>query len=481
MEQISKNLSENMAFLKQQFEGDNTFISRPIQSAHYEGLRCCLFFCDGMVSTPVINESIVKPITLWTGGFDPDDAIAHIKTQIIHSNDIKIAKTWQDVLNGVLYGDTALFCEGSDMALVINTKGFQLRGISEPGDEKILSGPREGFTEGIMLNISLIRRKLKTPDLKFTMLQIGQVSKTNCCICYIDGIAEKAVLRKLKQRLDKIQIDGIISANYISELICDNPYAALKTVGKTERPDTVAAKLLEGRVALIIDGTPVVLTVPYLLMEQFQSSEDYYLDFYYASMSRFLRIVGFFLSISILPLYISIITYHTEILPTPLLISISAARDGVPLPTIVEAIALLLTFEILREAATRTPSVVGQTIGIVGALVLGQSAVEARFVSAPMIIMVAVSGITGLMLPRLRGSITVLRIILIALTSFLGLYGYIFGMIWFISHICTMNSFGISVLSNVTTYRHGSKEDTFFRLPWNLMKHFNRFISRDKL
>ena len=480
MEKISKNLSENVAHLKQLFEGDNTFISRPIQSAYYEELRCYLFFCDGMVSTPVINESIVKPITLWNGGFDPDNAIAYIKTEIIHSNDIKVAKTWEDVLSGVLYGDTALFCEGSDMALVINTKGFQLRSISEPGSEQILSGPREGFTEGIMLNISLIRRKLKTPDLKFTMMQIGKVSKTNCCICYIDGVAEKAVLTKLKRRLEAIDIDGLISSNYIIELICDNPFAALKTVGKTERPDIVAAKLLEGRIALIVDGTPVVLTMPYLLMEQFQSSEDYYVDFYYASLSRLLRIVGFFLSISILPLYISMITFHTEILPTPLLISISAARDGVPLPTIVEALALLLTFELLREAATRTPSVVGQTIGIVGALVLGQAAVEARFVSAPMIIMVAVSGITGLMLPHLRGAITVLRVILIGLTSFLGLYGYIFGIVWFISHVCTMNSFGVSVLSNVTTYRHGSKEDTFYRMPWSIMKRFNRFISRDK-
>lgn len=478
MEKLSKSIDENIQYMKTVFKGDNTFIVRQLETR--SGYKCCIFFCDGMVNTSVINDSIVKPITLFNEKIKEGDEISTMKTQILHSNDIKIGKSFTDIWSGVLYGDTILMCQGCDMALIINTKGFVLRSVSEPGSEKILSGPKEGFTEGIMLNISQIRRKLRTRDLKFTFKTLGSVSNTTCCICYIDGIADQNVVRELNERLEKVELDGIITANYISEIITDNPYSPVDFIAKTERPDVLAARLLEGRAALLVDGTPVALTVPCIFAEQFQSPEDYYVNFFFAALSRLIRVIGFFISISALPVYISLVTYHPEMLPTSLLFSIAASRTNVPLPTILEAIFLILAFDILREAGKRTPTVVGQTIGIVGALILGQAAVEARLVSAPMIIVVALSGITGLMVPNLRSLVTVMRVVLITLSSMMGLYGYIFGMLFMLIHLAGSYSFGISMLSNLTTYHYGSHEDTLIRASWKNMKPTRRFLGRGK-
>ncbi|MBR5265516.1 MAG: spore germination protein, partial [Clostridia bacterium] len=240
-------------------------------------------------------------------------------------------------------------------------------------------------------------------------------------------------------------------------------------------PDVVASRLLEGRVALIVDGSPIVLTMPYVFIEQFQSAEDYYANPFFSSFSRLIRILGFFIAISALPVYTSLITYHPEMLPSPLLFSIAASRDNVPLPTVLEAYALLIAFDILREAGKRTPDVIGQTMSIVGALILGQAAVEARFVSAPMIIVVAISGITGLMLPDMRSLITFSRLILMALSSFMGLYGYIFGILWLVSYIAGCTSFGIPILSKT------SSEDSFIRVSWDKMKPYGRFAGGENV
>ena len=281
VENISKNLDENIKHMKDVFKNDNTFISRSLETGG--GLRCCAFFCDGMVSTPVVNEAVIKPLVLWDDKIPEGQEISFLKTRILQANDIKIAKTFEDIYLGILYGDTAVLCEGADMALVINTKGFALRSISEPGSEKIVTGPKEGFTEGIMQNISLVRRKLKTPKLKFSFSNLGDVSNTICCVCYIDGIADENVLQKVKHRLSQVKIDGIMSSSYIEEMIADKRLPLFDLMGKTERPDVLAAKLLEGRVAVMVDGTPVALTAPCIIAEQFQSPEDYYVNPFYAS------------------------------------------------------------------------------------------------------------------------------------------------------------------------------------------------------
>jgi spore germination protein KA len=332
--------------------------------------------------------------------------------------------------------------------------------------EKVLRGPKEGFNESIMTNLSLIRRKLKTPDLKFKFREIGVRSKTRICICYIETLANDEILKELEARLDKVDMDIVASSNYIEELIKDCPLSPFKTIGNTERPDVVAAKLAEGRIAIAVDGTPTVLTLPYVFLEYFQSAEDYYDNYYFSSINRLLRCLGEFFTSSIPAIYVAIITYHQEMIPTPLLLSISSARQGVPFPTIIEAIILLFIFEIIREASMRMPTPMGQSISIVGALILGQAAIEARLFSAPMVIVVAATGITGLLNLKLKGATLIIRLILLLLSAFMGLYGYIFGVIGHLIYLFGMSSFGVPYMLEYGSINPVDLKDTFIRAPW---------------
>ncbi|MCX7773968.1 MAG: spore germination protein, partial [Clostridia bacterium] len=253
------------------------------------------------------------------------------------------------------------------------------------------------------------------------------------------------------------------------------------TIGFTERPDVVAAKLLEGRIAVMVDGSPVVLTLPFLFHEYLQSSEDYYNSFYFTSINRLLRIIGLIITVSAPAVYVAILTYHQEIIPTPLLLSISAARQGIPFPTIIEVLLMLLFFEIMRETGIRMPTAIGQALSIVGALVLGQASVEAKFFSAPVVIVVALTGITGLILPKMKGAIITIRILLLIVSSFIGLYGYVFGITCVLLLLCSMRSFGVPYLMDLTSLNPEDMKDTAIRAPIWFMKSRSDMIARNRV
>jgi len=278
-------------------------------------------------------------------------------------------------------------------------------------------------------------------------------------------MASEKILTELVERLDKIDIDGVLDSNYIQELIKDEPLSPFKTIGNTERPDVVAAKLLEGRFAVIVDGSPSALTLPFLFIEYFQVNEDYYQNYIFSSINRLLRIIAAYITISTPAFYVGLTTYQQEMIPEELLFSISASRRGVPFPTIVEAVVMILIFELLREAGTRMPESIGQTVNIVGALVLGQAAVEARFVSSPIIIVTALTGITGLITPKIKGPIISLRFILLFLSAVLGLYGYTFGVMGLFIHLFSMRSFGIPYMLRLGSLRPEDVKDTVVRAP----------------
>ncbi|HZK70739.1 MAG TPA: spore germination protein, partial [Clostridia bacterium] len=356
--------------------------------------------------------------------------------------------------------------DGYDKALVIDTKGWKVRAVTESTSEKTVRGPRECFTEAIMVNLSLIRRKLKTPDLKFVFKDIGRRTKTKVCMCYLESVASPQIIAELNKRIETIDIDGILDSGYIQEMIKDSPLSPFKTIGNSERPDVVVAKLLEGRIALIVDGTPDVLTLPYVFIEYFQSNEDYYHNFIYGSLGRIIRIIGAIITISVPAVYVALITYHQELIPTSLLLSISASIQGTPFPTIVEAMVLLFAFDMLREAGTRMPTAVGQAVGIVGALVLGQAAVEAKFVSAPMVIIIALAGISSLALPKMVGASITIRLIFLVLAASLGLYGFIFGVIGLLIYLFGMRSFGVPYMLSLVISDEQYNKDTLIRAPW---------------
>lgn len=271
---------------------------------------------------------------------------------------------------------------------------------------------------------------------------------------------------ELDNRLDKIDIDAILDSGYIQQLIQDSPLSIFKTIGNTERPDVVAAKLLEGRIAVVVDGSPDVLTLPFLFMEYFQEADDYYLSYIFASINRFLRGLGVFFSTSIPAIYAAIITFHQEMIPSPMLLSISSSRQGVPFPTIVEMLILLFAFEVIREAGMRLPSPMSQSVSIVGAIIMGQAAVEARVFSAPMVIVVSVTGITGLLTLKLKGATIVIRLILLMLSGFMGLYGYTFGVSGFFIYMFSLRSFGVPYMLEYGSINSVDLKDTFIRAPW---------------
>jgi len=279
------------------------------------------------------------------------------------------------------------------------------------------------------------------------------------------------------KRLETIHLDGVLDSGYIEDFIQDSPNCPLPTIGSTERPDIVAARLLEGRVAILVDGTPFVLTVPSLFLEAFQANEDYYKNWLVASFDRFLRYLCFFLTIATPALYVSLINYHPQLLPTELILSISSARTNVPFPALVEAVAMLLLFEVLREGGVRLPQPVGQAISIVGAVVLGDAAVSANLVSAPMIIVVGVTGVASFVVPRLQDPAILIRFIFLFLASILGLYGVVFAFIGFFLQLASMESFGVPYLSSLTSFSAGDLKDTVVRVPWWLMRRRPKFLA----
>ena len=317
-----------------------------------------------------------------------------------------------------------------------------------------------------MLNAALLRRKLPTPDLCIELITKGRKTDTKMFLCYLGSIADKSMIKEIKRRIAKIDIDGILDSNYINEQIKSHKASLFKTCGATERPDVVAAKLLEGRAALIVDGTPVVLTMPYIFSESFQSDDDYYLNFWFAAIGRILRYISFFLSISVPAVYTALVVYHPYLLPTALATSISTARSGIPFPTYIECFLLIFVFEVLRETGIRMQQSMGHALSIVGGLVVGQAAVEAGIVSAPMLIAVALSGICGLMVPRLKGIVFYARIGLALLSTLFGLFGYFFGAILLLIRIFSLDSFGVPYTLSLSEFNGQSLKDTLFRAPW---------------
>lgn len=462
---LSVSFDENMKLFHKIFQKDPTIKFRQI-SFSMDQRRALLLFADGMVNNTLINEHIIEPLVQFHGLLPLDHIAEYIQTRIVYSNDVATNDKISDLTVEILSGNTVLLIDGCSTALILASRGFMVRSLAEPPAEKVLQGPREGFTEVLLFNVSLVRRKLCSPDLRFEFQRIGKQSQTMVAVGYMDGIVDPAILVEVNRRLAQIQIDGILDANYVEELIKDDPWSPFKTIGSTERPDIITAKLLEGHVAIFIDGTPVVLTAPYFFLEYFQTNDDYYTNFYAATFNRWLRILGFWATISLPSIFLGLFTFHQELLPTRFLMNLSAAREQLPFPTLMEMLLLIFGFELIREGGSKAPANFGQTLGIVGGLVLGQAAVDAKLVSIPVVIIIAFTGITGLMIPQLKSPVILFRLAFLFLASLWGLPGYLAGLFVLMLHLSSLKSFTIPYTSSLSYTRHAMLQDTFLRAPW---------------
>lgn len=459
-------MEDNIRLIQKIFEGDSILRTRRLS---FSGVSACVMYFDGMVNVELINESIIKPLVrakeLKNTGITAD----LVAEKLLYASEIKLTSLVSDAVSAMLYGDTLLLLDKSHTAVTVNTKGWRTRGISEPENERILQGPREGFDEAAMFNLAMIRRRLQTPDFCAELTRVGRRTNTIVFLCYLKSLVNRDTLRELKGRLSRIDIDSILDSNYITEQISDRKGSLFKTVGATERPDIVAARLLEGRIALVVDSTPVVITLPYLFSENFQSDEDYYINYKLASAGRIMRMLCFFLAITVPAVYIAFTTFHFDFLPPAFALTVSVARAGVPFPSVLECVILTLIFEILRETGIRMPQSVGHALSIVGGLVVGQAAVEAKIVSAPMLIVVALAGICGLMVPRLKTAVFYLRFIMIFASALFGFYGILFVCAAVLLSVLKMRSMGVDVTLSLNTPTLRSFKDVFVRTDWTRM------------
>lgn len=468
IKELRKSLEENVAQIRGIFSDDELLITRYFQNKYQKKAKCCVLYFEGMVNVEIINEHIIESVLKENLSEDlsGNNLLEELQHKVLAASCISVEKKIENIVSSVICGNTIFLMEGYDKALVIRTKGWQTREILEPESERAIRGPREGLTESLVTNLSLIRRIIKSPELKMEFRQVGQKTHTRVCVCYIQDIVSNDLVNEVNRRLDDINIDAVLDSGYIQELIRDAPFSPFDTVGYSARPDTIASKILEGRVAIVVEGSPEVLTVPFILAENIQSSEDYYTNFIVASFNRFVRGMATIFAISVPAIYLALVTYHQEMLPTPVLLSISASRQGVPFPTAISFFVMLLIFDVLREAGARMPLVTGQAVNIVGALVLGQAAVEANLVSAPIVVVTALSGILTLMNMKLLAAMVFFRFFLLFNAAILGIYGFIFGFMLIILHLASIRSFGVPYLMGVTTALDHKGQDIWVRAPW---------------
>ncbi|WP_310186917.1 spore germination protein [Bacillus sp. 3255] len=431
-------------------------------------LDAVMVYINGLVNMERLDSNVLQPLLRYSGTIDLLTEFPPELEQAVTSGGVSKCVTLEEVASHLLEGDTILLVDGCTQALIISEKTLEQRSVEDPNTEVVVYGPRDGFVESLRTNTSLVRRRLKTTQFKMESMTIGTLSKTEVVIAYLDGIADPAVIEEVRLRVNRIQIDGVEESNYIQEFIEDNPYSVFPQVLQTERPDRVVGNLLEGRIAIFTDNTPFVLIVPITFYQLMNATEDYYERFILASAIRLLRYL--FLGIALLfpSIYIAVTTFHQELLPTNLMFSVAAARETVPFPVIVAALLMEISFEALREAGIRLPRPIGSAVSIVGALVIGQAAVQAGIVGAPLVIVVSITGIASFMFPSysLTGAIRLLRFPMMILASVLGLYGILIGIFFIIIHLTRLRSFGVPYLTPLAPFNFNGLKDVLIRAPW---------------
>jgi hypothetical protein len=459
---LSKNLGVNIQFFSSIYKSSSDVIFRNLFVNERD---TAIIYIEGLSDTQKLDEQVIETL-IDHKGFDEKNFLLSVKNRLPISN-IKRISTFSECVDAMATGNPILLFDGYNEAFSLGLVKFEKRSIEEPQAETSIRGPREGFTESLGVNSSLLRRIIKDPALKMKSKNVGKYTKTKVILSYVEGLANQSLVEEIENRLDRIQIDGVLESGYIEQFIEDNHYSPFPQVLYTERPDVVCANLLEGRVVIMSEGTPFALVAPVSFFSLFQSQEDYYERFWIGTFIRTLRFLFLAVSLFLPSVYVAITSFHQEMVPADLLLSIASAREGVPFPAIIEVIMMEIAFEALREAGIRLPKQVGSAVSIVGALVIGQAAVQAGIVSAPMIIVVSITGIASFMIPRysIGLAIRLLRFPIIILAGTLGLIGVMLAFIVLIVHLSTLKSFGLPYLSPIATLQKHRMQDTLVLAP----------------
>ncbi|WP_078410238.1 spore germination protein [Priestia abyssalis] len=476
---LSSDLDYNLQVIKDKigFNSDVTIRTFNIGQSH---IRASIIYVNGITNKDLINEHIMKPLmlhslekdTIQLSSSDHSGFKEYLKNHVLSVSAISEVHTLEELISQVLSGATALLIGGFSDILALKTQGWKSRGIEDPPTESGIRGPRVGFTETLEDNTALLRRSTLDPNLTILDYTVGKRTRKTVNIAYIKDIADPELVKEVSRRIEKIDIDDVPDSGYIEQLIEDNFLSPFPQLINTERPDRVIGALNEGRVAILLDGSPFALLAPVTFSMFLQSQEDYYIRWIPGSLTRMLRFFAAFLSLFLPAIYISFVSFHQGLIPSSLAFSIAGTRDGVPFPTLIEALVMEIAIEILREAGIRLPKPTGQAVGIVGGLVIGEAAVQAGIVSPIMVIVVSITAISSFVLPQYAIGITLRwqRFIVMLFAAVLGLYGVILYFLIFIIHLAKLKSFGVLYISPAVPSSLSDLKDFIVRMPLMMMK-----------
>ncbi|WP_226527309.1 spore germination protein [Metabacillus niabensis] len=486
---LSPSLEDNIGKVREVMGHSGDLIIREFEMGKPLIQKVATIYLNGLTDKDLMGNLVIEKLMAdinvvdnKEGEWPPDLIGAYVKDHLLTVTHVEVAIDLKKLLSLLLTGQTIVLIDRWNKAFACASQGGEIRSIQEPTTENSVRGPKESFTESLITNTSLIRRRIKSPNVWLETRKLGKITQTDIGVMYINGIANEKLINEVRERLDKIDVDEIQGSNTIEEWIADDILTPWPTIMTTERPDVVSGNLLEGRIAIFVDGTPIPLIVPATWNQFFQTAEDYYLRWNISVFLRFIRIISFLITLLGPSLFIAFISFHPELIPTPLLINLAAQRQAIPFPVIIEALLMEFTFEVLREAGIRMPRPVGQAVSIVGALVLGEAAVSAGIVSSAMVIVVAATAIASFTIPHysMTDAVRLLRFIMMLLASTFGLYGIGLGVILLVSHTVSLRSFGIPYLAPFAPLIVADQKDAILRIPKPFMKKRPRLISQKK-
>ncbi|MGE5415363.1 MAG: spore germination protein [Acidobacteriota bacterium] len=487
--ELSTDLAENEKWFREQFANTTDIVFREFYMGE---IRCLGIWVDGLIngriSLDVFHSMMLDASLEGVHKAQPQERANYVEHHILPFYAVLQVQDLIELRRWVMMAKMALLIEGSSIALVLDAESTPARSISEPVLESVVMGPRDAFVEVLRINTALVRTRLGDPQLKTENYIIGRRSNTLVTLMFIEDLADPAVIQEVRRRLTRIDRDMILDTAPVTESIQDRPFSLFPILKHTERPDKVVADLTEGRFALFVDGTPLVITGPSVFVEFMQTAEDYYINPIIATSIRFLRYLSLFFATALPAIYVAITSFHVEMLPIPLVFSVAGARELVPFPAFVESLILLLVFEILVEAGIRLPRVVGGAVNIVGALILGQAAVQAGLISPILVIIIAGTAISNFVLGsgyELSTAVRVIRIFALTASAVFGLYGLTLVIIAVLIHMAGLRSFGVPYLAPWAPFDLAGMKDVIYRTPWWSMEQrpdfiSNRNVERDK-
>lgn len=459
------SLRENLNRFQSDFDGSIDFIVRRLRVG---GTDAAFLSMEGLVNKQIAAQSVLTPIT--NAGFPPggpQEKYVYLRDCVLSAVDQKEPEDYRQALSLLMSGFGLLLIDGCRSVLAIGLQGFSFRSVGEPQNESMQRGAREGFVEPLQINMTMLRRRLKTTKLKFEQLTAGEESGTLVCLCYLRDRVSPELLRSVRSQLKKVRLDAVLAAGYVTPFLRQAGGLSLfSTVGLSERPDTVCGKIEEGRIAVLIDGTPNAIILPHLFLENFQSLDDYASRPFYAAFTRILKLLAFFLAMYFPGFYVAASTFHPEMIPEPLLLRIAESEMNTPFSVMVEAIVIHIIYEIMREAGLRAPKNLGHAVSIVGALVIGDAAVNSGLVGAPTLMVIAVTAISSYLVPSLYEPVAICRLALILIGGTIGFWGLMTAMFLMTANLCSESSFGVPFGAPLSPFGLASMRDAILRFGW---------------